>query len=1187
MSEKEKGNTKQRKKRSAARRLARALLMALLGVVLLLVLALVGLNLYLKSDKIKEFSQLSFLNGGSVSFQSADISLFRDFPQATISIETLRVRDADFDRHGTPILQVNELNLAASLKAWRSQTVEIQAVSLRDGRVTLFTDENGYSNLKSLLAGEKEDEDTLKPRFLTIRTDKVKLGFSNVEFGFTDVIKTTSIHANLDDLTAILHKKENGLAAEVDLSVCVEELAFKKANGSFVANSQLAGKLNLDIENGNIKFEPFPLTINAQEFVFGGNYDTKKQQLTKLVLENNKTVWSQCMPLLPQDIQEKLAPYYVKNPFYSKTTISSYFKPDEPVLVNIDFRFEEENTAVAKGFRFEQVTLGGRFTNRLYDGKRAEKEDGKNLRIILNNVNTVYDVFFIQSPSILITSTPKAGARLKADVHINGEPSGISKWLKNDKFFFKRGNFDLQASVDGSMSNLQEIVVNSEAMLALQHFSVVYKPSNTSFPFAKLVLSKKQGDANFSIVSSTLENGHDFLIDGGLTNMKALLFALAERSTSEADFVAEKLSWTDFVNLFGENGYLDSDNPKDDQQKKRSMKQTVRGIQYQFQPRITVAVDTLEYFDLMELRKFKTGVHFADEQTLVLEKTSFKYEEGQVNLRAVFNINEEDITPFNFELHAKHINLAKLLPPFDYFKVKLLENMDELPDNVSLDIKHKGVLDDQKGLIPSTSTGEVVFQVDKGKTLMGKVNYEPAEFSHWMKSSDLQLGDAIKTKLVLNGDPALFNQFFKTDRFIFSKGQFDTELIYEGNVRDFEEIMSNGDATFNLYNSEIYYKQADVSFPITEINLALHEDNADFYGVMNKDSIHQKIELSGNIQNLSEIVIGQTSKNLKTTVNVTSTKIRWAQLQNLLSPLSNKPDKKAVGLKKTVKGILSTFNPAICMYLDTFIYSKKLSLFDVQTGISLKDTATMILDKTGFRFHDGSVSFQGSVDLGQTQSTPFTGQFQTEKLDVALLLESLDYLDIPSFKDIEKLSGQVNLNLDLSGAIADGKKGLVPEATSGQLDFELSDIAIKGFVPLDELAAKIRMKKRFEHLRFAPIHNNLRIKGGDIDIPLMEIQSSAINMFVEGTYSYGPNTNIWVTVPLDNLKKNKGLVIPEKRGYAAIKRRIYVEVTPDKNGKNKFKFHLRKKKFYKQRGMPEQYRADLKMYRKLRKEMKH
>ncbi|MBK9017615.1 MAG: hypothetical protein IPM82_28190 [Saprospiraceae bacterium] len=130
------------------------------------------------------------------------------------------------------------------------------------------------------------------------------------------------------------------------------------------------------------------------------------------------------------------------------------------------------------------------------------------------------------------------------------------------------------------------------------------------------------------------------------------------------------------------------------------------------------------------------------------------------------------------------------------------------------------------------------------------------------------------------------------------------------------------------------------------------------------------------------------------------------------------------------------------------------------------------------------------------------------------------------------------------------------------------------------------MKKRFEQLRFAPLENHLSIKGKDIDIPLMEIQSNAINMFIEGTYSYGDNTNIWISIPLDNLNTPDGSVIPPKRGYAATKRKIYVEFTADKNGENTLKFRFRKKQFYKQRGMPKQYRADLKMYRNMRKEQK-
>ncbi|MBK9017612.1 MAG: hypothetical protein IPM82_28175 [Saprospiraceae bacterium] len=440
MSETEKEKVGQRKKPSVARRLLRVLLKTLLAVVLLFVVFLLGINVYLKSNKTKVFSHLSFLNDGSVSFQSADISVFRDFPAATISLKNVSVRDAQFERHDTPILKLQGLKMAASLGEWRSQQIEIQSLDLKDGSIAFFRDENGYSNLKSFLSEKTDDGETRKSSFLKVLTDNVSISFSNVKFEYTDAIKTTSIHAKLEELTAKLHRKESGLTAEVDMSLFVEELAFKKANGSFIANSKLAGKLNMGVEDGNINFEPFPLSIDEQEFIFGGNYDTRKKRLTKLTLENEKTIWSQVVPLLPVDLQGKLEPFSVAEPFYSKTTISSYFKPDEPVLVNIDFRMEEENEVKAKGFLFDQVTLNGRFTNRLYDDKRAEKEDGKNLRIALKKVNTVYDDFIVQAPSALITTTPKGGARLKTTVNINGKPASISKFLKNDKFFFKRGS---------------------------------------------------------------------------------------------------------------------------------------------------------------------------------------------------------------------------------------------------------------------------------------------------------------------------------------------------------------------------------------------------------------------------------------------------------------------------------------------------------------------------------------------------------------------------------------------------------------------------------------------------------------------------------------------------------------------------------------------------------------------------
>ena len=204
MSEMEKTKMGHRKKTSVARRLFRIFWKSLLAFVVLFLLLLGGLNIYLKSNKTKVFSNLPILNDGSVSFQSADISVFRDFPAATITLKNASVRDAQFGTHGTSILQLDELKMAASLSGWRSHQIEIQSVDLKDGSISLFTDENGYSNLKSFLAEKTDDGETHKSSFLKVLTDNVRVSFSNVKFSFTDAIKTTSIHANLEDLAAKL-----------------------------------------------------------------------------------------------------------------------------------------------------------------------------------------------------------------------------------------------------------------------------------------------------------------------------------------------------------------------------------------------------------------------------------------------------------------------------------------------------------------------------------------------------------------------------------------------------------------------------------------------------------------------------------------------------------------------------------------------------------------------------------------------------------------------------------------------------------------------------------------------------------------------------------------------------------------------------------------------------------------------
>jgi len=102
----------------------------------------------------------------------------------------------------------------------------------------------------------------------------------------------------------------------------------------------------------------------------------------------------------------------------------------------------------------------------------------------------------------------------------------------------------------------------------------------------------------------------------------------------------------------------------------------------------------------------------------------------------------------------------------------------------------------------------------------------------------------------------------------------------------------------------------------------------------------------------------------------------------------------------------------------------------------------------------------------------------------------------------------------------------------------------------------------------------------------MEIQSTALHLFVEGNFGKNDATNLWISVPLDNLKKADRSVIPEKLGYAGAKHKVYLEALSDKDGKIHLKFHPTKKKYYIERGIPEQYKIDKKRDKAIRKAMK-
>jgi hypothetical protein len=73
-------------------------------------------------------------------------------------------------------------------------------------------------------------------------------------------------------------------------------------------------------------------------------------------------------------------------------------------------------------------------------------------------------------------------------------------------------------------------------------------------------------------------------------------------------------------------------------------------------------------------------------------------------------------------------------------------------------------------------------------------------------------------------------------------------------------------------------------------------------------------------------------------------------------------------------------------------------------------------------------------------------------------------------------------------------------------------------------------RRDFGDIKFAQIDGAVKINGTELEIDRMEIQSSVLGLFLEGTYSLRNNTNLTIQIPLNNLKKRDHTFVPKNVG---------------------------------------------------------
>ena len=240
------------------------------GIILILLAASLFAIPYFFKDQIKAkiADAINQKVDAKVSFADADLSLFKDFPNANVTLDQLVIiNKAPFE--GDTLLALGELNLRMSIKELfkgKDEPISIEGITSKNGLINIIFNKDGLGNYDIALKDDADKDDSKsKPLALNIQNYKIE----NFQFRYFD--ESSKIKMVIDSLN---HEGTGDFAAQkldlVTQSKAKISLDMDKVNYMNNVALTLDAVLGIDLEKSKYTFKENKALINQLPLEFDG-----------------------------------------------------------------------------------------------------------------------------------------------------------------------------------------------------------------------------------------------------------------------------------------------------------------------------------------------------------------------------------------------------------------------------------------------------------------------------------------------------------------------------------------------------------------------------------------------------------------------------------------------------------------------------------------------------------------------------------------------------------------------------------------------------------------------------------------------------------------------------------------------------------------------------------------------------
>lgn len=358
------------------------------------------------------------------------------------------------------------------------------------------------------------------------------------------------------------------------------------------------------------------------------------------------------------------------------------------------------------------------------------------------------------------------------------------------------------------------------------------------------------------------------------------------------------------------------------------------------------------------------------------------------------------------------------------------------------------------------------------------------------------------------------------DLLAFASGTADMNVDFKADIVNFMITRPYIKGKINVKDANVTYVPRNMDFKDVSVLLDFTSDDLTISTISLKTA-KSTITMDGHIKNFMNLYYTDPQK-IVLHWNVKCPNLNVGEFMYFLGSRGKAKaavrNSKKGNFTKEMNEFFEKTNVDIHLNVDKLYYHKFLATA-VKANVFLTDDGILLKD-SGLNYAGGTLKLNGSM-MQKGKHNQYKLQANVNNVDVNKFFHAFNNFGLETLK-ADNLRGKFSSDVNITGSVTNSGE-LIPKTIYGTVSFGFKKGKLLNFDPVRKVGKFAFPLRDMNTIEFENLKGNFDVAGEKITIRPMQINSSVLNMDVQGVYSLGKGTELYVDVPLRNPKNDEGI----------------------------------------------------------------